>query len=76
MHSIAHVHAGPPAYRHPQCKGSTLLGYVGCAPRYDALQSWADFASLLTSRWQGIKGRFTHYIVWNEVRSRRLDASC
>lgn len=61
------VYAGPAAYRTPGCKGSTTPGKVACAPSAAAISHWADFASLLTSRWSGAKGRFTHYIIWNEV---------
>lgn len=61
--------AAPTQFINPNCTGNSLVQQLSCAPRADALPSWADFSTLLASRWQGgAAGRFTHFIVWNEVR--------
>ena len=69
--------AGPAQFAHANCTGNSLVGKLNCAPRPDALPSWADFSTLLASRWQGgSAGRFTHFIVWNEVtRLQNLEPS-
>ena len=64
-------------YRNPDCTGNSLTGRVSCAPRDDALWAWNDFSALVTSRWQGGKaGRFTHFIVWNEVKMLEHQGAC
>ena len=53
-------------YQDPNCIGDPTLGKTPCAPRADVLWAWADYCTLLASRWQGGKaGRITHFIVWN-----------
>ncbi|KAK9813417.1 hypothetical protein WJX73_007443 [Symbiochloris irregularis] len=60
----------PSAYQNPGCLGNGQGGKQACVPRADAIPAWRDYAILLVSQWQGgSAGRFTHFIVWNEVDS-------
>ncbi|KAK9787472.1 hypothetical protein WJX73_006388 [Symbiochloris irregularis] len=62
------INPAPTQFINPNCTGNSLVQQLSCAPRADALPSWADFSTLLASRWQGgAAGRFTHFIVWNEA---------
>ena len=61
--------AGPAQFQNPNCTGNTLTGTIACAPTDASMYAWNDFLAFLTSRWGGgVKGRFTHFIIWNEVR--------
>ena len=51
----------------PDCQGNTLTGKIACAPTDESMYAWNDFVAFLTSRWSGANGRFTHFIIWNEV---------
>ena len=68
-HNARFVHAaGPTQFQDPGCVGDPTLGKVGCAPTAASVYAWADYSALLASRWPGgAAGRFTHFIVWNEV---------
>ena len=80
MSALIDPSAAPTQFQDPGCLGDPTLGKVPCAPTAASVYAWADYSALLASRWRGgPAGRFTHFIVWNEVlpwrRSCRAFAS-
>ncbi|MDB5512135.1 MAG: hypothetical protein JWR08_1618 [Enterovirga sp.] len=62
--------ATPRQYIHPDCAGDPRFGRLGCVPRDDAMEDFADYANFLASRYDGgAFGKISHFIVWNESAS-------
>ncbi|KAK9823331.1 hypothetical protein WJX72_001992 [[Myrmecia] bisecta] len=71
IESVATIWGTPTQFRDPNCVGFKINGawtYNSCVPRDDAMRDYADFVNFLAERWNDdIRGRFKHFIIWNEV---------
>lgn len=74
IESAALLWASPSQYRETDCVGAPWEGAplnIACVPRLDAMDDFEDYVNFLASRYNGLNGfgRFTHFVVWNEVQS-------
>ncbi|CAK0750651.1 hypothetical protein CVIRNUC_002007 [Coccomyxa viridis] len=58
-------------FRSPKCSGQVIRNQtvtLGCVPLSPAvMQDFQDFINFLAEHYNSEQGRFSHYIIWNEV---------